>query len=163
MRAFQIFASLSPERTADFFALIAKESPAMYAQLVHATSAALRSRPAYLMKQPAEKRAASMRRALSRVNADALAAEMLAVYFLECRKPLLIEWLDTIGVAHSDGSLEEDLPKQPAAAELERGVSGFRTANDDWDRELLMRAFAAQDAIEWPLLDALLATAAPGS
>lgn len=156
MRSFQIFAGLSPEQAADFFDAISKDSPAMYQQLVHAASAALRSRPAYLTKQPAAKRAASMRRALSRVNADALAAEMLAVYFLECRKGLLVEWLDTLGVPHDDGSLKEELPEQPGSEALERAVSGFRAAGDDWDRKLLMQAFAAQDAIEWPQLDAIL-------
>lgn len=156
MRAFQIFANLSNEQALSFFELLRKESPAMYSQMLQAASAAMRSRPTYLKKQPSDKRAAAIRRSLSRVNADALAEELLAVYFLECRKELLAEWLDTVGVKHEDGVLEEEDPAQPDEAKLKDSVASFRGAGDDWDRELLLCAFAAQDAVRWPALDAML-------
>jgi hypothetical protein len=98
-----------------------------------------------------------VRRALSRVGANAVASEMLAVYFLECRKELLIEWLDRVGLKHEEGTLEQDLPPEPPAAELDRALAAFLGAGGDPDRNLLLRAFAAQDAIEWPGLDARLA------
>jgi hypothetical protein len=82
---------------------------------------------------------------------------VLAVYFLECRKELLIEWLDLAGVEHKDGTLAADIPPAPSEKKLRDAVERFRGASDDRDRELLLRAFAAQDAIEWPVLDALLA------
>jgi hypothetical protein len=40
---------------------------------------------------------------------------------------------------------------------LRKAVEAQRAKGDDWNRELLLRAFAAQDAIDWPALDALLA------
>ena len=158
MRAFQIFASLSNEQAVLFFEGVRKESPGMYAQILQAASATLRSRPAYLKKQPADKRAAAMRRSLSRVNADSLAEEILAVYFLEGRPEVLSEWLDTIGVRHEDGILQEDTPAQPEEGKLKDAVTRFRSAGDEWDRELLLQAFSSQSAVEWPALEALLET-----
>ena len=61
-----------------------------------------------------------------------------------------------VGLAHEDGTLKDDEPAQPAASELAAAVAKYRGAGDDPDRELLLRAFAAQSAIEWPALDALL-------
>ena len=156
MRAFQIFSSMSAEDAARFFDGIRKESPAMYTQLVHAASAAMKARPAYLMKQKPDKRANALRRALARVNSDMLASEMLAVYFLECRLELLTEWLDGSGVKHDQGTLDDEEPAQPDEAKLKDAVGAFRGAGDDWDRELLLCAFAAQEAVEWPLLDSLV-------
>jgi hypothetical protein len=86
-----------------------------------------------------------------------MASEILAAYFLECRKPLLIEWLDTVGLAHEEGMLSADAPEQPKSKDLGKAIDTFLAAGDDADRPLLLHAFAAQDAIEWPDLETRLA------
>ena len=156
MRSYQVFAGLAPQHAEQVLARLAEKAPAMFVQALAAASAALKARPIYLQRQPFAKRAEAVRRTLSRVSTDAIGGEVLAVYFLECRKELLIEWLDLLGVKHKDGTLEADAPPAPADKKLRDAVEGFRAAGEDADRELLLRAFAAQDAIEWPVLDALL-------
>ena len=97
-----------------------------------------------------------MRQALSRVATNPVAEEVLAAYFLQVRKPLLIEWLDALGLEHEEGSLKADAPPEPERVALEKAVRAFRKADDDAERELLLQAFAAQTAIEWPALEELL-------
>ena len=82
---------------------------------------------------------------------------MLAVYFLECRSELLVEWLDTVGLDHEEGTLKDDAPAPPEDAPLRAAVDAFLAVDEDPDRRLLLGAFAAQDAIEWPVLDELIA------
>jgi hypothetical protein len=147
---------MSPEKCEAVFAKIAEESPETFQQTVVAAAAALKFRPKYLLKQPLPKRVASVRRALSRLQSSALAEEVLAVYFLKCRTELLTEWLDSIGLAHEEGVLTDDEIVCPDPAELEKKVAEFRTASDDDDRELLLRTFSAQAAIDWPALDSLV-------
>jgi hypothetical protein len=154
MRSFQVFAAMSPERATEILQILNDKAPGIYVQAVAAASAAMKARPKYLLKQPAEKRAQAVRRALSRVSATAVAGEILAVYFLECRKELLTSWLDTVGLEHVEGELAEDAPKQPQKKKLDAAVDTFLGVDEDPDRELLLAAFAAQDAIEWPDLDA---------
>jgi hypothetical protein len=156
MRSYQIFASLPPERTQALLRTLSEKLPIVFAQALGAACVALRARPVYLRRLPFEKRCEAIRRALARVTADAVAAEVLAGYFLECRKPLLVEWLDGVGLAHAEGVLEADAPPPPADAKLRAAVKKFLGADDDPDRRLLLRAFSAQEAIEWPALDALL-------
>lgn len=150
---------MSPEQAEAFFSRVKKDAPGYFAQSLHAASVAMKSRPAFLVKQPFAKQVAAVRRALSRVASNPLADETLAVYFLEVRKELLTEWLDTAEVAHDDGALEEDEPKQPEEASLRSAVDRFRAKDDDVDRELLLQAFSAQSAVEWPILDELIAAA----
>jgi len=154
MRSFQVFAAMSQEQAADLLHVLNEKAPGVYVQAVAAASAAMKARPVYLMKQPAAKRAQAVRRALSRVSANIVAGEILAVYFLECRKDLLVSWLDTIGLEHEDGGLAEDAPPQPDKKKLDAAVDTFLAVDEDPDRRLLLAAFAAQDAIEWPDLDA---------
>ncbi len=157
MRPHEIFAAMPPEQSETFFARLAEESPLTFTQALAGAATAMNSRPQYLLKQPMAKRVAAVRRALSRVAAKSLAEEILAVYFLECRKELLTQWLDQVGLGHEDGVLEDSEPKSPDAEKLKKDVESFRGQDDDPDRELLLRAFASQSAIDWPALDALIA------
>ncbi len=156
MRAYQIFAEMKPERAVELAAVLSKEAPALWTQALAAASAAMKARPVYLMRQPAEKRAEAVRRALARVRANAVAEEVLASYFLDCRRELLVEWLDAAGVAHEEGVLADEEPASPEPEKLRTAVAGFLEGEGRPDRELLLRAFAAQSAIEWPALEALL-------
>lgn len=156
MRAYQVFARMRPEVAATLLEALSKQSPLVARQAVAAASAAMKARPVFLQRMPPEKRAQAVRRALARVAANDLAEEVLAVYFLECRQELLTSWLDTVGLAHDEGTLEEDAPAQPPAAKLRESVQAFREGDDPDQRELLLQAFAAQSAIDWPELDALL-------
>jgi hypothetical protein len=155
MRSYQVFAALPPERARDVMRGLAEKQPSVWVQALAAASAAMNARPVYLKRQPPEKQADAVRRALSRVNADPVAAEVLAVYFLECRRPLLVEWLDLLGLEHEDGVLTADAPAEPPEADLRSAVERFLGADDDPDRGLLVAAFGAQDAIEWSALPAL--------
>jgi len=156
MRSYQVFAAMSPERAVVVMKGLFEKAPAVFRQSVDAAAIAMRARPVYLRNQPFEKRAEAVRRALARVGSNPVADEILAVYFLECRKELLIEWLDLIGVPHKEGALEEDAPPEPPEKKLRESVKKYLAADDDADRDLLLRAFAAQHSVEWPTLDALL-------
>ncbi|MFP8876620.1 MAG: hypothetical protein VCB99_06850 [Myxococcota bacterium] len=155
MRSFQVFASMTPERAVSMLRNLSQSVPAVFREAVDAAALSSKTRPVYLRRQPFERRAETVRRALSQVASNSMADEMLAVYFLECRKELLMEWLDFAGLAHEDGTLEEDMPGQPDEAVLGEAVTKF-LGDDDPDRPLLLRSFAAQQAIDWPALDALL-------
>ncbi|HEX5065757.1 MAG TPA: hypothetical protein VFY49_06570 [Myxococcota bacterium] len=156
MRSYEVFAAMTPERAVEVMRSLSKKSPALFRQAVDAAAVVMRARPVYLRNQPFEKRAEAIRRTFSRVAANPVADELLAVYFLECRKELLVEWLDLLGVKHEDGMLSEDAPAEPPEAKLRDAVKKYLAASDDPDRDLLLRAFAAQHSIEWPTLDALL-------
>ncbi len=156
MRSYQVFATMSPEHARDVLKAISEAAPAVFSQAVAVASAALRARPVFLMRQPFEKRADAVRRTLSRVAASDLAEELLAVYFLQCRKPLLLEWLDLVGLEHEEGALKHEAPPSPPTNVLGKAVRTYRKGEDGADRELLLKAFAAQTAIDWPELEKLL-------
>jgi hypothetical protein len=156
MRSYQIFAAMPPDRAATIMSGLSENAPQMFKQALFAASASMNARPTYLQRQPFEKQVGAVRRALSRVAANGVAEEILAVYFLECRKELLVEWLDLLGIEHEDGILEADSPVAPEKAELQKARDSFCGVDDDADRSLLLNAFAAQSAIDWPDLEALL-------
>ena len=156
MRSYQIFAAMPPDRAVAVMSELSKNAPQMFKQALLIASASMNARPTYLQRQPFEKQVAAVRRALSRVAADGVAEEILAVYFLECRKELLVEWLDLLGIKHEDGILEADSPVAPGKTALQKARDSFCRIDEDDDRSLLLNAVAAQSAIDWPDLEALL-------
>ena len=153
---------MAPEQARALFDTLKEKAPVAYAQSLGLTAGALKARPVFLQRQPPERRAEMIRKALGRVVSDPIAEEMLAVYFLECRNELLVEWLDAIGLEHDKGTLKGDAsPPEPPAAKLEEAIAAYRgkaTDADRADRELLLKAFAAQSSIDWPALETLLAS-----
>lgn len=157
MKAYQVFARMTPERTHALLEGLREGAPAVYTQALAAASAWLRARPHFVLKQSPAKRAKLVRQALARVSTSVVAEEILAAYFLQVKKALLIEWLDAIGLAHEDGALQADAPPEPPRDALEKAVAAFRAKPDDAaDRALLLEAFAAQSAIDWPALEELI-------
>ncbi len=162
MKAYQVFARMSPERATSLMGDLEESARPVYTQAVAAASAVMKARPKFIMGLDPAKRAQMVRRALSRVASNALSEEVLASYFLGPRKDLLIEWLDALGLKHEEGALEEDDPACPADAELDAALASFRKDELAEDRDLLLQAFAAQTAIDWPALEARLGLDAEG-
>lgn len=156
MRAYQVFSRMTPERAEAVLNDLLEKLPGVYRQTLGAASAVFKARPKFLLQQSPARRASLMRQALSRVAANDLAEEVLAAYFLEVRRPLLEEWLDTLGVEHKDGTLQSDHLDCPSPEDLDAALATFRKPEDEADRELLLQAFAAQSAVDWPALDAAL-------
>ena len=159
MKAYQVFARMSPERAHALLEGLREGAPAVYTQALAAASVWLRARPKFVRKQSPDKRAKLVRQALARVSTSIVAEEVLAAYFLQVKKPLLVEWLDAVGVPHKDGGLEEEAPPQPERSVLEQAFASYRKDDDAADRALLLEAFAAQSAIDWPLLEELIGAA----
>ena len=158
MRSYQVFAKMTSEEAVAMMKNLSVKSPAMFSQAVDAAAVSIKARPVYMRKQPFDKKASAVRRALSRVAANPVADEILAVYFLECRKELLIEWLDATKTEHEEGTLKAEQPAEPDGEELAAGAAALLDKDDDRAHALLLRALSAQSAVDWPKLEALLET-----
>jgi hypothetical protein len=86
--------------------------------------------------------------------------EMLAVYFLECRNELLVEWLDAIVPLEHERARRKATRRPQYARRRRSSPSASRTTArsdqyaDRADRELLLAGgFSAQSSIEWPELE----------
>jgi hypothetical protein len=156
MRANEVFAWMGPDGTRRLLEELQSQTGGGAALALGAAAEAFRLRPQFLRRQPIEKRAEWVRRALSRPSAVAAAEEVLADYFLSARRPLLVELLDALGVKHEDGELKDPSPECPEPKKLRAAVKSFRKGDEPEVRELLLRAFAAQSAVDWPPLEELL-------
>jgi hypothetical protein len=157
MRSNEIFSQMTPDAALAFLDEIHREAPRVEEIALSAAAGAFRLRPVFLRRQPRKRQSEWMRQALSRNAFAAVAEEVLAEYFLEYHNDLLAELLDGLGLEHEKGVLKgEGAPVCPDKSKLESAVNAFRKGENAPRRDLLLRAFAAQTAIDWPELEALL-------
>jgi len=161
MRSNEIFSRMTTEEAARFLELMKQDARPVAALALNAAAQAFKLRPEFLRKQPKARQAEWMRKALGRTMAAAVSEELLATYFLDYQKDLLIELLDALGVAHEDGQLESADPECPPEDKLGEVVEQFRKGEGQPRRELLLWAFAAQSGINWPPLEKVLAETLP--
>jgi hypothetical protein len=156
MRSNEIFSRMTTEQAAAFLDEVKREAVPVAQMALVAAAQAFRLRPQFLKKQPPLRQAEWMRKALGRTVGAPLAEEVLATYFLEHHVGLLKEWLDLLGIPHEEGQIQAESLDNPGKERIETAVSKFRQGDQAERRELLLRAFAAQSAVDWPELEALL-------
>ena len=156
MRSNEIFSQMTPDAALAFLDEVHRDAPRVEEIALSAAASAFRLRPVSLRRQPRRRQSEWVRQALSRNAFAAVAEEVLAEYFLEYHADLLAELLDAFGLEHEKGVLKGEPPKCPDRTKLEAAVATFRKGENGPRRELLLRAFAAQSAIDWPELEALL-------
>ena len=78
-------------------------------------------------------------------------------YFVDCRKELLVAWLDRVSASNTrKASSRTNAPSPRPRQNSAEHVKAFLAEADDPDRGLLLSAFGAQSAIDWPNLDGLI-------
>jgi hypothetical protein len=156
MRSHEVFARMSPTQIQAFLAELRAEAPQVSQMALAAGAGAFKLRPAFLKRQSPAKQAEWVRKALARGAMATVAEEILAEYFLGRHKPLLVEWLDAVGLEHDEGVLKTNAPPPPDPGLLRKAFDTFSSGENPERRRLLLLAFAAQSAIDWPELEALL-------
>jgi len=147
---------MTEEECQAFVRELRDEMRPLYKELEATAAATLRVRPVFLGKQPFPKRCEMIRKAMAlKVNAEE-AGEILAGFLMERYADDVKALLDGLGLKHDEGVLEETAPAQPDEKALKKILKEFRAGENALMREVLLKAFAAQAAIDWPLLDDML-------
>lgn len=151
-----VFRTLSPEECQALLREMREEARPLYRQIERVAAATLKVRPVFLGKQPFPKRCEMIRKAMALKSNAEDASEILAMFFMSCHRDDVEELLDGFALEHEDGVLREPSPAPPADEVVKKAVEEFPRGEMARMRGILLRAFAAQSAIDWPLLDEMV-------
>jgi hypothetical protein len=120
-----------------------------------AVAEAKRVRPIFLERQPRAERHASMVSALSKPNLDTAAAALIRAWLVQKQAPMLMAFLDALGIKHDKGVVE-DLPATVEDAKLKSAVDTLLGKFPHEAVSVYLNAFNGMNAAGWANLKTLL-------
>jgi hypothetical protein len=99
-----------------------------------------------------------MKTALSRRQDDTLAAHLLQAWLLGAQKPMLCDFLDSLGIPREEDGTVERLPESPAKEKLRETIDQLLAKYPAETVAVYLHAFHDMDGtVSWPPLGEVLA------
>lgn len=132
-----------------------RDDKPLYKSVLAAVAQALRVRPVFLEKKPRVHRHVEMIGVLSRPRLEEAAATLLRGWLVKTQSAMLADFLDTLGIPHQQGVVEEF----PATVPDDKLQAAVETLLAKYPREkvaLYLNAIQATSGVQWANLEQLL-------
>lgn len=157
MKSHEIFQRMSPRLATEILTYLQKEETPIFKSVVQGLAQQRKLRPVYIERKPPAQRYAWLQGALSRKASDTLAAHLLQSWLLGAQKPLLCDFLDSLGIAHDPDGTVAKLPESPPKEKLAEVISQLLTKYPAENVAVYLHAFHDMDStVEWPPLGEVL-------
>src|SRR5512138_2676948 len=99
----ELLGFMSPPLALDILTYAFENDKPLYRATLGAVAEARKLRPVFLERQPKPQRHATMLGMLARPSLDPVSSNLLHAWLLKKHKPMLVDFLDALGIAHQDG------------------------------------------------------------
>src|SRR4030095_9724494 len=100
-----------------------KERTAVFKSVVSGLASQRKLRIVFVERKPPVERYTWIKTALSRKAGDTLAAHSLEAWLLGAQKPMLCEFLDSLGIDHDEDGTVDNLPDSPPKEKLQASIN----------------------------------------
>jgi hypothetical protein len=151
-RPSRLWKKLSPERriaAAELF-WADEQSTDQQIEAVAALAAHMKFRAKSVVALPLEKKAKYL--ATLPAISDSVAARALVNYHLERQRPMMGAFLDSLGIAHESGLINEENVSKPDPEKLKTAATGLAAKYSQDDVSLYFSTLVSQDPDTWGAL-----------
>ena len=151
-RPSRLWKKMSPERrmaAAELF-WTDEQSTDQQIEAVAALAAHMKFRAKSVVSLPLEKKAKYL--ATLPTVSDSVAARALVNYHLERQRPMMAAFLDSLGIAHEDGLINEENVVKPDAEKLKTAAGELASKYSQDDVSLYFGTLVSQDPDTWGAL-----------
>ena len=124
-----------------------EQSTEQQIEAVAALAAHMKFRAKSVIALPIEKKAKYL--ATLPTVSDTVAARALVNYHLERQRPMMGAFLDSLGIAHENGLINEENVSKPEAEKLAMAAAGLMTTYPKEDVSLYLSTLVSQDPDTW--------------
>jgi len=157
MKCYEIFSKLSPELSNEIFCYLLESEKPVYKAIIRNVAARRKLRPIFIERKPKNERHAWLHQTLSSKGADDITAQVFQVWLLGAQRPMICEFLDSLGIAHDGKGIVENLPSEPSRDVLNDKISKLLEKHPAEVVALYLNAFQAMDETGWSALEEILA------
>lgn len=157
MKSHEIFQRIPPTLAAEILGYAQREQNAVFKSAIQTLAAQRKLRPVFIERKPPAERYAWLQSALARKLSDTLAAHLLQAWLLGAHRPMLCDFLDSLGIKHDDDGTVEQLPDSPAKEQLRESIGRLLAKYPAQNVAVYLQAFHDMDStVTWPPLGELL-------
>jgi hypothetical protein len=148
---------MSPNLALEILTYAYESDKQLYKATLGAVAESRKVRPVFLERQPRQQRHATMLAALTRPALDMVTANLLRTWLLKKYNGMLVDFLDSLGIAHKEGVVD-DLPETVDEAKLRTAVDALVAKYPPEVVAVYLNAFSDMNEVNWPALKSMLET-----
>ncbi len=157
MKSHELFQHMPPGLAAEILSYLQKEQTPVFKSVVQTLASQRKLRSVFIERKPPDERYTWIKAALARKTSDTLAAHLLQAWLLGAQKPMLCDFLDSLGVAHDEDGTVEQLPESPPREKLRETVDQLLSKHPAETVAVYLHAFHDMDStVSWPPLGEIL-------
>ena len=158
MKSHEIFQRMSPTLAAEILGYLQKEQTPVFKSVVQTLAQQRKLRPVFVERKPPQERYLWLQGALGRKASDTLSAHLLQAWLLGAQKPMLCQFLDSLGIEHDADGTVEQLPDSPPEERLREVIEQLFAKHPAETVAVYLHAFHDMDStVTWPPLGEILA------
>ena len=148
LTAHELFGFMPPDLASKILQATHESDRDLYRATLAAVAQARKVRPVFLSRQPRAEQHKSVITTLARPTMDTAAAGLIRGWLLKHQKPLLGQFLDSLGLAHKEGVVD-DLPEAMEDAKLASAIDGILATYPPEVVILYLHAFHDMNEARW--------------
>ena len=158
MKSHEIFQHMSPALAAEIFTWLQREQKPVLKAAIQGLANQRKLRPVFVERKPPNERFSWMQNALGRKISDTLAAHLLQAWLLGAEKPMLCDFLDSVGIKRDEDGTVDELPESPPKEKLREAIDQLVAKYPAEAVAVYLNAFHDMDSeVSWPPLGEVLA------
>jgi hypothetical protein len=151
----ELFGFMSPELSKRILDETYTNDKPLYKLTLAAVADAKKLRPAFYEKKARTERDADMVSMLSRPRLEEPGANLLRGWLMKTQTPLLVDFLDALGLKHKNGVVD-DFPETLDDATLKKAIDQVMTKHPKEIVIVYLNAFGNMNDAGWPNLNEML-------
>lgn len=155
LKCHELIGFMPPELAEQIIEFLYSSDKQTYKTALAAVAEAHRVRPVFFERKPRKERHAQMLETLTRPRMEETAATVLREWLLKAEKPMIVDFLNALGIEHQDG-LVEDFPKEMDPDKIRQAVELLLQKYDRMKVIIYLNTLTATSGVEWGALEDML-------
>jgi hypothetical protein len=148
---------MSPGLSARIIEFAHEGNKELYRTVLATVAQTRKLRPTFFERTPRDSRHAAMAETLSRPRLELMAANLLREWLMKSQTAMLADFLDSLGIAHKDGAVD-DLPATVPDANLKTAIETILAKYPAEEVAVYLNAFYTMNDVHWSNLESILKT-----
>jgi len=151
----ELIGFMSPALATEILTYAYEADKPLYKATMQAVAEARKVRPVFLERQPRSQRHSTMLSTLTRPSLELITGNLIRTWLLKKYKGMLVDFLDALGVKHSDGVVD-DLPETMEDEKLKAAVEKLLEKYPHEAVAVYLNAFKDMNEVNWANLKGVL-------